>query len=147
MNAPALNDRFKQGIEWLWRTYHADKHPPQTLAIDYWRMLSGIRLESLLRAVFKIPEKHPKFFPSVGDLKLFALEVQAKDTGSRTQRPTPEPFAQHVLADDNPFEQLARSMEREITERGLDPDRPAPRDLREQWSKQINELFGGEVIG
>ena len=115
--------------------------------IDYEKALRSLPEAAVRRAIADAPRYWEKFFPSAGELFKRALEIDKKDRGEKAKRPEAEPTQPHKLADDNPYEQLARKWEEESRRLGIHPHERTPQNVAQGRVAELRGVVDDNPIG
>lgn len=107
----------------------------------YWVELKRYELRTIVTACNRAsrPQHYPDRFPTAGQLAVICQLVEAEKP-TPPSRDYPE-VLRPQLDPDNPFEQMARTWEAESLALGLDPDKPAPRDIGRRRLKELRQMW------
>lgn len=115
------------------------------------KSLQGFPAKVVGDAAFRAVEQFPEKMPSLGQFlglvrgyaKSFTREGRPLPSSPRTLLGTES----HVLAAENPYEQIARMWEGEIVQRNIDPDKPPPPEVFARWSKDFWAVWDKNAVG
>jgi len=106
--------------------------------------LRGGSTKYLGKAAFAVTDHFPGLWaPNASEFKALAAKLERADVRQTNQPFQPSPGKPRALPADNPFEQLARSMEKETRESGRSGNAPPPPEVAKRWSLQLQSMLGG----
>jgi len=113
----------------------------------YFDELREFELRTVLSALQRARAESPQWVPSGPIVKAHAKAI-AKTTHPYVipiNRQLTGGVAGRSLPEDNPFQMLARSWERESRELGLDPNQPTPHEIGKRRMEELVALLEGKM--